>query len=256
MWVACMEKNRWTLYGSTTLPAFILVFLIIYLLGYFTVFRNWNGKHRAEASSCLISLAHGTPAVLLAIFSMLINNSQGNFNFASPNTQFQNIVLEYSIAYFFMDILHYLVFFPGDVLFIGHHLATLYIFVTCRYVIHHGAIPILVLLVLAEVTSACQNTWSLVGYQKSHVHAAARFYDFLSPLFYGFYTVVRGIFGPVFVYRMGVFYASGAADGMIPRWTWVSWMCVIVSAVFVSVFWVSNLWINFYENRNKEVLKK
>lgn len=249
-----MENNILTLYGSSsTLPVFISLFLIIYLFGYFVVFRNWTDKHRAEACSCFMSLAHGTPAVFLASFSILMN-SQGNY--ASPNTQFQDIVLEYSIAYFVMDILHYLVFFPTDVLFIAHHLATLYVFITCRYIVHHGAIPILVLLVLAEITSACQNTWSLARYRKSDVPAAARYYEFLSPLFYAFYTVVRGILGPLFVYKMGVFYASGAADGIIPSWAWVSWMCVIGCAISVSIFWVSDHWMKYNQDRNKKVQKK
>ena len=149
-----------------------------------------------------------------------------------------------------------MVFHPNDVLFIAHHLATLYVFVTCRYVVHHGALAILVLLVLAEVTSACQNVRSLVSLMKADVPTAKKLYEFLSPPFYVFYSVSRGILGTFVVYKMGVFYASGAANNMIPRWAWISWMVVIVSAVLISILWVLNLWKEWYRERSHRAQKK
>ncbi|XP_020402092.1 leucine-rich repeat extensin-like protein 5 [Zea mays] len=50
--------------------------------------------------------------------------------------------------------IHYLAFLPGDVLFIAHHLATLFVFLTCCHLVRHSAYA---LLVLAEVTSLLQN---------------------------------------------------------------------------------------------------
>ena len=166
------------------------------------------------------------------------------------------MVLDYSSAYFFMDLLHYMIFIPSDVLFIAHHLATLYVFLTCRYIVHHGGSAILVLLVLAEVTSACQNTWTFARFRKADVPVAAKVYERLSPVFYAFYSVVRGVLGPLFVYKIGVFYASGGADGVIPRWAWISWMIVIVSAILVSILWVINLWIDLYRERTKKGERK
>jgi hypothetical protein len=177
-------------------------------------------------------------------------------SFASPNAAFQNVVLEFSTAYFLMDLLHYIVFSPNDILFISHHLATLYVFATCRYVVHHGAFAILALLVLAEVTSACQNVRSIAGLLRADAPAAAKLYELLSLPFYAFYSVVRGILGTLVVYKMGMFYASGAADNMIPRWAWVSWMVVIVSAVLVSILWVLNLWIDWFRERSRRAQKK
>ncbi|XP_074343192.1 TLC domain-containing protein At5g14285 [Apium graveolens] len=243
-----------TLYSSP-LATFIFMFLIIYLFSYFKLFSSWDSKHRADASSSFTSLAHGTPAVVLSVFAILQDSesqSQSQLSvFTSPNTMFQNMVLDFSIAYFVIDLLHYMVFLPTDILFIAHHLATLYVFATCRFVVCHGSVPILVLLILAEITSACQNTWSLAGYRKSDFPAARRLHQFLSPLFYGFYTVVRGVLGPLFVYRMGVFYTSGAADGAVPRWAWISWMCVIVCAVLLSILWITDKWIAFYKSNHK-----
>ncbi|KAA8530130.1 hypothetical protein F0562_004839 [Nyssa sinensis] len=147
------------------------MFLFLYLIAYFVVFRNWGPKLRPEASSCLTSLAHGTPAVFLALHAIY---SDPNSGFASVNTNYQNLVLDYSIAYFLMDLCHYLIFYPNDVLFISHHLATLFVFVTCRYVVFNGAYAILVLLVLAEVTSFCQNTWTLAKARKADLATAAQ----------------------------------------------------------------------------------
>ncbi|XP_042496394.1 TLC domain-containing protein At5g14285 [Macadamia integrifolia] len=242
-------------FSVPNLPLFFIMFLFIYLVALFGIFRNWNPKLRPEASSCAISLAHGTPAVLLAALAILkVDQSQRGF--ASPNTSFQNTVLDYSIAYFLMDLLHYLIFFPSDLLFIGHHLATLFVFLTCRYMVFHGAFAILVLLVLAEITSGCQNIWTLASARRADVPAASRLYKLLSPPFYAFYSVVRGLAGPAFVYKMGIFYASGAADNVIPRWVSLSWLVVVVMAISVSILWVSNLWLDLYRERSKKLSKK
>lgn len=234
---------------SHLFPIFSM-FFVIYLIAYFIVFRNWSPKIRPEASSCAISLFHGTPAVFFAAYAIIADVNRG---FASPNTGAQNFALDYSIAYFLTDLLHYIVFFPTDVLFIGHHLATLFVFVTCRYLVFHGAYAVLGLLVLAEVTSACQNAWTLAGLRKSDVEFAGKVYDYLSPPFYAFYSVVRGVLGPLFVYKMLVFYVNGKADHVIPTWVWVSWIVVVVSAISVSVLWIWNLWVQLYRERKAKL---
>ncbi|KAK3223572.1 hypothetical protein Dsin_010597 [Dipteronia sinensis] len=159
---------------TLNLPTFFIMFLFLYVFAFMVVFRNWGQKHRAEASSCFISLVHGTPAVFMASYAIIFVENRASNIIASPNTTFQDIVIEYSIAYFFMDLLHYIIFFPRDILFILHHVATLYVLVTCRFVVRSGAFAILVILVLAEITSACQNVWSLAGFRKADVPASAK----------------------------------------------------------------------------------
>ncbi|GAB2275425.1 hypothetical protein Dimus_010181 [Dionaea muscipula] len=229
---------------STSIPdlvRFLPIFLSIYTISYLYIFRDWKRKSRLEAASCATSLCHGTPALLMASLSLLHDQ---NPSFASPNTQFQNRVLDYSIAYFILDLVHYLIFYPEDILFILHHLATLFVFVTCRYLVSHGAFAILVLLILAEVTSLLQNIWTLANSRRGEVQFAAKVYAFLSPPFYALYSLVRGFIGPYFVYTMGAFYVSGAADDVIPRWVWASWMAVVVSAIAVSILWIWNLFLS------------
>ncbi|KAL0461754.1 UNVERIFIED_CONTAM: TLC domain-containing protein [Sesamum latifolium] len=229
------------------------MYFILYLNAYFILFRAWARKLKPEASSCVISLAHGTPAVFLACRAIL---SDPALNFHSPNTPLQNIALDYSIAYFSMDLLHFLIFEPSGVLFIAHHLVSLFVFLTCRYVAYHGASTVLSLLILAEVTSFCQNVWTLAGARRSDVEFARKVFDLMSPPFYAFYSVVRGLLGPYFVYRMCVFYGSGAADDVIPTWVWVSWVLVAVMIIFVSLLWISNLWMLFYSERSKKAERK
>ncbi|KAK7338392.1 hypothetical protein VNO77_18999 [Canavalia gladiata] len=239
--------------GSIVFPFFFSMFLIIYLVGYFIVFRKHNPKTRPEFSSCLISIFHGTPAVLLGGGALLADGQRG---FAAPNTAFQKLVLDFSTAYFLMDLIHYVVFYPKDVLFIAHHIATLFVIVTCRHVVSHGAFSVLVLLVLAEATSACQNAWTLAGAKRREDPFAARVYDALSPPFYAAYSVVRGFIGPYFMYRMVVFYASGGARGLVPVWIWVPWVMVVLMAIGVSIMWISNLWIQFYKERTTKLEEK
>lgn len=235
--------------GGSLFPSFFAVFSLIYLLGYFVVFRKWSPNRRPDASSCLISLFHGTPAVFLALYAIL---SQPVREFASLNTSFQNLVLDFSIAYFTADLLHYLVFVPGDYVFIAHHLATLFVFVTCRYLVLHGAFAILVLLVFAEATSFCQNIWTLAGLWKAELSTAAKLYMLLSPPFYVLYTAMRGFAGPVFFYKMSAFYLSGKASDVIPTWASVSWIVVVGAAIAASILWISNHWMELFREMNQK----
>jgi hypothetical protein len=120
-------------------PAFLVMYAAIYCVGQLFVFRRWALRQRLDGSSCLISLFHGTPAALAAAGTILALPA-GFRSFAAPNARLQDHVLDYSIAYFTMDLLHYLAFLPADVLFIAHHLATLFVFLTCRYMVRHGAL--------------------------------------------------------------------------------------------------------------------
>ncbi|EEE63156.1 hypothetical protein OsJ_17965 [Oryza sativa Japonica Group] len=156
-------------------PGFLAMYAAIYCVGQLALLRRWAWPLRLDGASCLISLAHGTPAALAAAGPILALPPEAR-GFAAPNTRFQDHVLDYSFAYFTMDLLHYLAFLPGDTLFIAQHVATLFVFVTCRYLVRHGAYALLVLLVLAEVTSLLQNVWTLAGIWRAEKPAAARVY--------------------------------------------------------------------------------
>lgn len=237
------------------LISFTLMFFAIYFFAYLIIFKNWSSS-RFEASSCLMSLAHGTPAVVLALNS-LPTQDFSEHSFLAENTRLQDTVLEFSIGYFIVDLSHYAIFVPTNVLFIAHHLATLYVLCTCRYVIQHGAVSILVLLVLAEITSPCQNTWSLARYRKVDLPGAAAYYEFLSPIFFTFYSVVRGILAPFYVFKLllMMFFVNGAGNGLIPLWALVSWMVIIVTAIGISISWVLNHWVALYRRKFIELKK-
>jgi hypothetical protein len=222
-------------------PAFLAMYAAIYCAGQLLVFRRWSPRQRLDGASCLISLFHGTPAALASAGAILALPA-GARSFAAPNARLQDHVLDYSVAYFTMDLLHYLAFLPGDVLFIAHHLATLFVFLTCRYLVRHGAYALLVLLVLAEVTSLLQNVWTLAGIWRDQSPAAARVYGALSPPFYALYTLVRGVAGPLFLLKMAAFYVSGQAVDVIPWWVRISWILVVGTAIAVSNLWIWNLW--------------
>ncbi|KAL5231349.1 hypothetical protein ABZP36_030125 [Zizania latifolia] len=236
-------------------PVFLAVYAAIYCVGHLTLFRRWAPRYRLDGASCLISLAHGTPAALAAAGAILAQPPTAR-GFAAPNSRLQDHVLDYSVAYFTMDLLHYLAFLPGDTLFIAHHLATLFVFVTCRYLVRHGAYALLVLLVLAEVTSLLQNVWTLAGIWRAEKPAAARVYRALSPPFYFLYTVVRGVAGPLFFLKMSLFYLSGQAVDVIPWWVRISWIIVVGTAITVSNLWIWNLWKELFRERKQIMAKK
>ncbi|KAJ6811329.1 TLC domain-containing protein-like [Iris pallida] len=238
-------------YGSW-FPAFLAFFGLLYVIGRTLFFRSWTPRQRLVASSCFISLFHGSPAAILGASAILTHPVRG---FAFPNSDFQNLVLDYSVAYFTIDLLH-LILIRGDPLFIAHHVATLFVFVTCRYVAAHGAFALLVLLVLAEVTSFCQNVWTLAGARKADSPVAANVYKLVSPLFYSMYTLMRVFAGPWFFYKMSAFYLSGKANDVIPKWIAISWIVVVGGAISVSILWISNHWAALFSEKKGNSDKK
>ncbi|KAL4298131.1 hypothetical protein GQ457_12G018440 [Hibiscus cannabinus] len=114
-------------------------------------------------------------------------------------------------------------------------------------------IYLLVLLILAEVTSFCQNVWTITGFRIPDLPVAGKVFDVLYLSFYAFYVVVRGIIGPFFVYKMGAFYMKDMNSILV--WTWVSWMIVIVTTILVSI-WVFDHWIDWFRRANYQVMKK
>uniref|UniRef100_A0A0C9S990 TSA: Wollemia nobilis Ref_Wollemi_Transcript_1553_1582 transcribed RNA sequence n=1 Tax=Wollemia nobilis TaxID=56998 RepID=A0A0C9S990_9CONI len=222
--------------------AALCMFLAAYAVGFLKIFVHWKLKDRAEGCSCCMSLLHGTPAAVLAAYCML----RSPWELAGQNTPFQNAVMEFSIAYFISDLMHFLAFFPGDFVFIAHHLATLFVMVSCRYFVGHGGFAVMSLLFVAEITSACQNTWTLARIGRRNNLNIELFYEFLSPFFYGFYTAVRGVVAPVLTYNLGRYFVGGKADDVIPRWLACCWMGVVSAAIVASMAWILNLWIELF----------
>jgi TLC domain len=155
-----------------------------------------------------------------------------------------------------MDLIHYLIFTPQEYLFIAHHLATLFVFITCRCVALHGAFSLVVLLVFAEVTSLCQNIWTLAGLRKGDSDLARRVYWGVSPPFYALYTVMRVIAGPLFFVKMSTSLLKREARDIMPIWISLSWIVVVGAAIMLSWLWIWNNWMEYFRERSVNKEKK
>ncbi|GLJ05425.1 hypothetical protein SUGI_0018030 [Cryptomeria japonica] len=227
----------------------VAFFITQYSLAYFILFRKYRKPERWEAASCTISMAHGPLVTVLAAYDIAVSKWQLD----APNTGLERAVMEYSIAYFMVDLFHYLLFVPGKLLFVAHHLATAFVMASCRFYAGHGAQALMALLCVAEITSACQNTWSLSMFAM-HVEPtrARRIHEAVCVPFYVLYSVARGIVAPLLAWRLSCFYLGGRADGVMPRWLVQCWMGIVVLAILASVLWVVDLWVEFFRACRKK----
>eukprot|EP00897_Mesotaenium_endlicherianum_P000910 jgi/Mesen1/1081/ME000123S00256 len=223
-------------FGRTCVISFVF-FSIVYLVGYYLVFRKWLGRERAEAASCLISLAHGTTTVALTASYFF----DYPWRLAAPNSDRQVRIMEFSIAYFVLDLVHLFVAAPDDVLFIAHHVATLLYMFTC-IAYGHGAVSVMVLVAAGEATSPVQNVYTLAKMARTWSTTGAAVYRAILVPFTIFYSLLRGVLGPWIIVQLVLFYSSGAADAVLPRWVANLWMGITVLAVTGSFVWVLELW--------------
>jgi len=125
---------------------FLFMFLSIYPICYFILFRDRRPAIRIKYSSCMISSVH---AISVSILGAIAIFSDINLGFAANNTAFQKITLYCSIAYFIANLLHYVVFFPKAARFVAPQLASLFVVFTCRHVVSHGTFYVFFLLVFS-----------------------------------------------------------------------------------------------------------
>ncbi|XP_047959005.1 TLC domain-containing protein At5g14285-like [Salvia hispanica] len=171
--------------------AFTAWFITIYAIGYMFCFKKWAKKQRGEASSCLISLAHGTPALILSI---PIPTRIPKHALPKPSPRLQHCLLDHR---------------PHP-----HPL---------RRPLHPPPPR------HPRDTRARRSDFVLSERVEPGEMPAGGI---------GFYSVVRGIVGPLYVYR-------------IPRWGWVSWIVVMAVGIGLSVLWVLHLWLHLYSRSRR-----
>ncbi|KAH9326547.1 hypothetical protein KI387_006725, partial [Taxus chinensis] len=195
-------------------------------------------------------MVHGTASCLLSAYDMLKNP----WKLDAPNTYLENKIMEFSTAYFAVDLLHYLLVNPSDYLYIFHHTATSFYMLSCRYFTGHGGLSAISLIAAGEATSPFQNVWTVSRMARTGSALANRIYTSLSPFFTVYFTVMRCVVGPYLTWKLSAFYFAGKADAVIPRWLAYSWMITVIFAIFGSTIWVYKLWtglIRFYARERK-----
>ncbi len=234
----------------------LCLFAAVYSFGYRIIFKDWKGRHRKDAANCGMSLLHGLVASYLAGMDVLYTDWQ----FDGHNTPHQNDIMDFSISYFLMDLLTYVLVGESheDFLFVAHHLATVTYLISCRYYASHGAASVMCLLALGECTSPLQNVWTLARLAREGSSMARCVYTFLSPCFTLVFTFVRGVIGPLLAWEIGCFYLGGRADNdaVIPQWLVCCWTFKIVFALFGSMLWVYKLWMGLFRFDRRSIRRE
>eukprot|EP00850_Spirogloea_muscicola_P009316 SM000052S17708 [mRNA] locus=s52:255312:255951:+ [translate_table: standard] len=151
--------------------------------------------------------------------------------------------MEFSIAYFAADMAHLLAAARDDLHFIAHHAVTLAYIISCRYYTGHGAMSVVALVFLGEVTNPLQNVWTIAKMASARGSTGARaLYEALTLPFVVIYTLVRLVACPIGVWTLQSFYMSGKADAVIPHWLSACWMAMSWLAIAGSAAWVARLW--------------
>ncbi|XP_024389999.1 TLC domain-containing protein At5g14285 [Physcomitrium patens] len=222
----------------------ICLFTAVYFYGYFFLFSKlWKGRSRYEAASCGMSLTHGTAVAALCCYEIFSKE----WVLDAPNTPLQNKIMEYSMAYFIVDLLNLAFTAPDDYLFIIHHIGTLSYMISCRYFIQHGAISVMCCIAGGEITSPVQNIWTLSKMAQDSSQKAKQLFLSISPFFTVYFTIVRAGFGPYLTWALGRFYLGGHADHIMPRWLACCWLFKLVFAILASMLWVTHLWVALFK---------
>lgn len=234
-------------------------------MGYWVIFaRRWprGTLERYKAASCCMSIVHGTSTSLAAIIYMLhllythndlaSINTEGhpkqvswlNSHLGAPNTPFQEAIMEYSTAYFLIDLLHYVLFVPNQPLFILHHIFTTSYMLSCRFYTKHGAFSTIVLFAVAECTSFLQNLWSFASLTEN-----TSLFNSLNVPFLTIFTVFRGVATPWATWKLCAYYLfSAEASSVVPYWLALYWMGSVFMGITGSLYWVAMHWAKLGSN--------
>ncbi|KAH7414874.1 hypothetical protein KP509_14G015100, partial [Ceratopteris richardii] len=222
------------------LPWSCVFFTGLYLLGYWVVFaRRWprGAVDRFKAASCCMSIVHGTStSMAAAIYMMHLKHTKSRLGAA--NTRFEEAIMEYSTAYFLVDLVHYLLFVPNQPLFVLHHVFTSSYMLSCCFYTGHGAFSTIVLFVVGESTSFLQNVWTI-----SLITHSAKLFNLLNVPFLIIFSIFRGVLTPWATWQLCLYFLfSREASAVVPFPLALYWMWSVFMGISGSLYWVSTHW--------------
>ncbi|KAH7414883.1 hypothetical protein KP509_14G016000, partial [Ceratopteris richardii] len=236
------------------LPWNCVFFTGLYLLGYWVVFaRRWprGAVDRFKAASCCMSILHGTSTSIYMLNLFYTdkqqdgggeNSSTMKFWLASrlgaANTRFEEAIMEYSTAYFLVDLVHYLLFVPNQPLFVLHHVFTSSYMLSCRFYTGHGAFSTIILFVVGESTSFLQNVWTI-----SLLTHSAKLFNLLNVPFLIMFSIFPGVLTPWATWQLCLYFLfSREASAVVPFPLAHYWMWSVFMGISGSLYWVSTHW--------------
>ncbi|KAH7414888.1 hypothetical protein KP509_14G016500 [Ceratopteris richardii] len=263
---------RW----DSWLPWSCVFFTGLYLLGYWVVFaRRWprGAVDRFKVASCCMSIVHGTSTSMAAAIYMLNlfytdkqqmswsptpssnNSSTMKFWLASrlgvANTRFEEAIMEYSTAYFLVDLDHYLLFVPNQPLFVLHHVFTSSYMLSCRFYTGHGAFSTIILFVVAESTSSLQNVWTI-----SLLTHSAKLFNLLNVPFLIIFSIFRGGLTPWATWQLCLYFLfSREASAVVPFPLALYSMWSVFMGISGILYWVSTHWAKLMSKKKSEIMR-
>ena len=229
------------------LAAFVL-FAFIYVASVI-VFKRYPSLHLHagldpyKAASRITAITHSS--CLLPFVAARMLSLAPHFPYLAANTPLDCHVMAFSFAYFAQDVIHFLLYEPGDTTLLLHHIVCI-LFYTSVLHARIGGTAMLAAVLMGELTNPLQCVWYL-----SKLSGCQWLYQLVSPLFTVCFLAVRVVVVPVWVVDIVLSYMAGWRRGELGVWYACGWSVMSVAMMLGSWAWSWQLLNGYLRKRQK-----
>jgi len=175
------------------------------------------------------------------------------------NTEWEEFIVGFQLAFTAVDLAYLLAWWEGGAykLFVVHH-AFVLTYEATVLLYHRGALNVMMIIWLGEVSSPVQNVWFIARRLSKQFPAAMAVYEATSPLYTVTYFLVRSLASPVALLALCWALVRDPAfrDGTLPYWVLVLWLSAMGMGLYGSQLWSRKLVLGYFKKRRKQQNQK